>query len=129
MISHNHRVAVQDGKPPESPAQRIHLILSSSTAARIVAAKVLVHGQSARARITKAASSTKNDSELSRTLHVAFEPDAATSVAADLLLPGFTTVRSLQLQSLIYRDGSTWAVAGEQACHVVPDPLMLVDGR
>jgi hypothetical protein len=122
-------VAVRDGKPPEGPAQRIHLILTGSTAARIVGAKVLVRGQTGKARITQAAPRANEDSNLSRTLHVAFGPEEANSVAVDLLLPGFTTVRSIELQSLTYRDGSTWAVAGEQACHVAPDPLMLVDSR
>jgi hypothetical protein len=33
------------------------------------------------------------------------------------------------LESLTYKDGSTWTVAGRQACRVAPDPMMLVADR
>lgn len=122
-------LAVRNGKPTEEPAQHIHLILTSATAARIVAAKVLVRGQSGSASIMPASDKAESTSGVSRTLHLAFKSESADSVAADLPLPGFTTVRSIELQALTYTDGSTWAVAGEQACHVAPDPMMLVGSR
>ncbi len=122
-------LAVRDRKPTEGPAQHIHLILTSATAARILAAKVLVRGQSGSASIMPASDKAESTSGVSRTLHLAFKSESADSVAADLLLPGFTTVRSIELQALTYTDGSTWAVAGEQACHVAPDPMMLVGSR
>ncbi len=57
---------------------------------------------------------------------VTFHPEDATSVAAELVLPGFTSVGSVELLSITYQDGSTWSLAKGEACRVVPDRLMLV---
>lgn len=46
--------------------------------------------------------------------------------SSDLSLRRFTSVTSVDLNSLTYADGATWQASSPGACSVVPDPLMLV---
>ncbi len=131
-------VAVRDEQRVSGSSQRIHLVLTSSKSAKIAGARLKVFGLSGKNRIERASdnpntpldrTNRKNTFDLTKTLDVTFTPEGETSVATDLVLPGFTSVLSIQLESLSYKDGSTWAVAGQRACHVAPDPMMLVADR
>jgi hypothetical protein len=128
-------VAVRGEQPVAVFSQRIHLILTNPKSSKITGAKVMVFGLSGKNRIEQASSDqldlTNRDSasDLTRTLDVTFAPEGDKDVATDLVLPGFTSVSSIHLESIRYQDGSTWTVAGRQACHVAPDPLMLVADR
>jgi len=128
-------VAVHGDQPVAGTSQRIHLILTNPKSAKIASAKVKVFGLSGKNRVEPASYNTLDLTnqtsrfDLTKTLDVTFAPEDEKDVATDLILPGFTTVLSIQLESLTYKDGSTWAVAGRQACHVAPDPLVLVADR
>jgi hypothetical protein len=128
-------VAVRDEKPIEGPSQRVHLILSNPRSAVVAGAKVKVFGLSGKNRLERTSdrsldlTNREGASDLTRTLDVTFAPEGDKDVATDFMLPGFTSVRSVELESITYRDGSTWTVAGQQACHVAPDPIMLVADR
>jgi hypothetical protein len=128
-------VAVHDDRRAKGFSQRIHLILSNPKSAKIAGAKVKVFGLSAKNRVEQTSvnqldlTNQRKSFDLMKTLEVTFAPEGDKDVATDLVLPGFTTVLSIQLESLSYKDGSTWAVAGRQACHVAPDPLVLVADR
>jgi hypothetical protein len=116
-------------RPPmnlDQPAQRIHLILAIGTSPA-VSAKIEVRGLSPRSR-AKNVSDATGASDLSKALDVEFAPEDSKSVAADLLLPGFTSVSSIEVVSVTYQDGSIWRVADHTACRVAPDPVMLVAG-
>jgi hypothetical protein len=126
--------AVHGDQRVEGFSQRIHLILTNPRSAKIAAAKVKVFGLSGKNRVERASASLdltnqKGASDLIRSLDVAFTPEGEKDVATDLILPGFTSVQSIYLESLTYKDGSTWTVAGHQSCHVAPDPLVLVADR
>ena len=131
-------VAVRGEQRVSGSSQRIHLVLTSSKSANIAGAKVKMFGLSGKNRIEQASANPdhtldlrnqKSTFDVTRTLDVTFTPEDETSIATDLVLPGFTSVLSIQLESLSYKDGSTWAVAGQLACHVAPDPMMLVADR
>jgi hypothetical protein len=116
-------------------SQRIHLILTNPKSSKIAGAKVKVFGLSEKTRIEQASSdqldlrNRDGASDLTRTLDVTFAPEGEKDASTDLVLPGFTSVSSIHLESIRYQDGSTWAVAGPQACHVAPDPMMLIADR
>jgi hypothetical protein len=116
-------IAVRDQRPSSSFAQRIHLALGDRQTAKVVSARVVVQGYSGKGRMAQASMNLTAD--LKRTVDVSFTPEENGS-ASDLVLPGFTAVSSIRLESIAYDDGSTWKVAAEQTCRVAPDPLMLV---
>jgi hypothetical protein len=118
----------QDPTPPiAKPGQRIRLFLTGLEKTGKVIATVTVHGLSARGRIDK--TSAAGTSDLRRTMNVTFTREDEKTVSAELVLPGFTTVKSVKLDALQFADGSTRDFAGLNLCTVAPDPLMLLAGR
>ena len=51
------------------------------------------------------------------------------SLFADLAFAGFTSVRSIKLESIDYADGSTMDLSQHRTCTVTPDLLMLTANR
>ncbi|HEY3705300.1 MAG TPA: hypothetical protein VGL22_09585 [Terracidiphilus sp.] len=118
------------GNPPK-PGQLIQLILTNpvdkSSALKIVGATVTARGLSARGRIENASGSRSAD--IRRTLNVTFTSAPEGGLATELVLPGFTAVKSIKIEALEYADGSTRDLAGQKLCIVQPAPLMLIAGR
>ncbi|HVB98562.1 MAG TPA: hypothetical protein VNJ12_04425 [Candidatus Dormibacteraeota bacterium] len=113
-----------------APAQHLHLILKGSPKDKLVAsATVTARGISARSHMQNLNLSGGGPSDIRRTLQVTFTPDQDGSVSADIDLPAFTAVNSLQLLSITYADGSSWTPEKSNACTVQPDALMLIAGR
>lgn len=118
-------LAVRNGKPIDGPSQNIRLVLAHPEAKNVTAATITVRGHSNKGRIENA-SVAKNASLLARTLDVKLSSENGSEDFANLVVPGFTSVTSIELNTITYGDGSTWTVSGEKACHVAPDPFMLV---
>jgi hypothetical protein len=125
----------KDGEPltQNKPGQHIHLILGKTTGGafsdlrQIAAATVTARGLSARDHIVGTPALIGNTTfDLERTLGVSFVSEKDGSASADLDLPGFTSVQSIQIESIEFRDGSKWTIAGNQHCVVTPDSLMLI---
>ncbi len=109
------------------PAQHIHLILNGFVKDKHVSSAIVtVRGLSARSRMQNTNLVSNGTSDLRRTLMVAFTPDHDGSVSADIDLPAFTAVKSLQLESITYADGSSWTPEKNNACTVQPDSFMLI---
>jgi hypothetical protein len=132
MVRRDHS---DDGESALSskPSQRIHLILGKMPGAhftdpqQITGATVTAKGLSARDRLDPALDlSGTRPSDIRRTMNVTFSTEKDGSVSADLILPGFTSVNSIRLDSVDLKDGSTWTLPGLKACVVTPDGIMLV---
>jgi hypothetical protein len=121
-------LAVRDAPRVEGPSQTIHLVLVNPQSKKYASAKVVASGLSPKGRMQNAASGSGGHSEITKTLDVTFSPEDDKSMAADLVLPGFTAVSSIQLKSVTYQDGSSWNMDGQLVgmCRVAPDPLMLI---
>jgi len=137
VITHQSRSG-HDPEPtqPSGPAQQIHLILgkpvlssSMSMGVRVASAKVTVRGTNGKWRTVPAGLAGDASSEMNKTLDVTFRVAENGQVSADMTLPGFTSVKSISLDSLTYSNGSTWIPANGRACRVAPDPLMLVSSE
>ncbi len=125
----NHNIAVQRGLGNEKYGQRISLNLNGSHSAKIVAARVGVRGLNGKNRIMLTPTGTNQQWNAWTTLNVKFVEEKDGSVTADLWIPGFTSVHSIQLLEITYADGSTWSSSGAKACSVKPDPMMLITER
>jgi hypothetical protein len=122
------------GLPPRPSGieQRIRLILeSASDSARVAGAKVTVRGTNGKGRTTQTLITQDQDalSDAMKTLDITFDSDGGQAASADLVLPGFTSVQSIRLDSLAYSDGSTWSPSKGKGCRIAPDPMMLVGDR
>lgn len=116
-------VKVRGERQVEGPAQRIHLVLTNPKSKQLASAKIVVNGLSPKSH---ALSVDDRPADLTKTMNITFTPENENTVSADLLLQGFTSVTSIELKLISYRDGTTWTVADHQACQVTPDPLMLI---
>jgi hypothetical protein len=119
-------VTVHGEKQVSGPSQRIYLVLANDREQRITRATVRVEGLSPKNRIARTNATQSLTSDLTRTLDVSFTPGDHNQVAAEMVLPGFSSITSIELQSISYQDGSTWSVPGLRGCRVTPDPFMLV---
>ena len=115
---------------PKGVAQLLHLTLidPNPNAERIVSARLRVSGLSGNARATQTLSAAgKADSF--QTLEARFSSGTEKQVTGDLWVPAMTAVLSIDLDTVIYADGSKRNFSRRDACRVVPDPLMLIAGE
>jgi hypothetical protein len=64
--------------------------------------------------------------ELEKTLTVNLSPDGADNFSAELQLPGFGILNTVELNAVTYTDGSVWKVSSADDCRIAPDPLLLI---
>lgn len=115
--------------PPKGTGQGLHLILMSPDLRKIAGATVTVRGLTAKGRVVQALSNQADSSDTARTLNVTFVAGEGKEAAADLWVEGMTAVRTVNLNSVTFVDGSTWKPLAGSSCRVVPDPMMLINGR
>ena len=121
-------VAVQNGHRAQISGQRIALTLRAAPSPRITSAQVRVRGLSPKAHVARSKTGDLS-SEISRKMNVNFDEESNGGVTGELVLPGFTSVTSIELQQILYENGTTWSVGGDSVCRVTPDPFMLISGR
>jgi hypothetical protein len=121
----------RNGRQMEMFAARLILLLKDArrenpAEARMLGATVTVHGTTAKGQILPADTRPSASGEVVKTLEVRLTAYGEPEVSGDLLLPGFTSARMVDLDSVTYDDGSTWRLSGTDSCHVAPDLLMPV---
>jgi hypothetical protein len=130
---------VPEPAQPTPPYQQIRLILGpssvqSSAGARVVRARVTVRGTNGQWRSVPTGMG-EGSSTIAKTLDLSFSrADVGARgedglVATEMTLAGFSSVKSINLDSLTYSDGTIWVPAQGKACRVAPDLLMLVSTR
>ncbi|MGA7859474.1 MAG: hypothetical protein WCA11_16185 [Terracidiphilus sp.] len=126
-----HRVYVQGDTRTESSAMQLKFILTNRRPGQIVAANITAHGRKGKAEIIPAvASRASGDSaDTAKTMDVSFASGADESVNTNIVLPGFSYVTFIELNSVTYANGTTWKFAPRDDCQVAPDPLMLIDAH
>jgi hypothetical protein len=120
---------VQTGKPAHSAGvgQRLHLTLRD--AKQIQSATLTIHGLTPKAHSIMLWPGQGGSPGITRDMSVKFLTGSDGSASADLWIPGMSAVESIELESLIYSDGSAWKVTDGNACRITPDPFMLISGR
>jgi hypothetical protein len=113
---------------PQPLAQRIHLAASGeSDSSAILSIKVTVRGTTPRARILPTSQAGMSDAAMTFDLRAdQANTNKANAVASDLLLRGFTSVQTIDLESVTYADGSSWVASATRSCSITPDNLMLI---
>lgn len=116
------------------PMQHIRLILDHAAyPVRVTAATLTIRGTNGKWRTMNASQfqtqPQPSSPYISSTLNAVFLRDGDDSEITDLELPGFTSVKSIRVDSVTYADGTIWVPADGRSCRVEPDPLMLVSSR
>jgi hypothetical protein len=105
--------------------QRIHLTMTNLSSREIVKAQFTVHGFSDKWKVAPLVDGSPAP-DLAKSVHVAMDVQRDGQASSDLSLSRFTSVTTVDLNSLTYADGSTWESETPGACSVAPDPFMLV---
>jgi hypothetical protein len=103
-------VPLETSGPDESPDGRIHLHSDATTSRPD---DNFVQGPGNRPRITS-------------TLTVQLGHEDTGEDSAELRLPGFASLSTIQLNSVTYSDGTIWNIPALYGCSAAPSPLMLV---
>jgi len=120
-----------DPEPPRGPAQHVRVILGSREKNPIVSVRVTAYGLTARRRLDRSSDPmVKGPSDIRRTMDIAqFFSDKDGTLFTDLVLPGFTAVNTVKLESITYADGTIHEFSSRNACSVPVNPMMLVSTR
>jgi hypothetical protein len=109
-------------------SQMLSLDLSNIGSRHITGAQITVHGLTAHGHVIPASSYLDAGTTTKRIdLALTVAPGATTST--NLLFKGFTSVSTIDLDSLTYADGSTWHASPQHTCQITPDRFMLVAGH
>lgn len=111
---------------PPAPVQeqRIQLTMTNPSQQEIVKAQITVHGLSDKWRYVPLPEAPAPD--LTKRVEVTLDVRGNSHASSDVSLSRFTSVTSVDLNSLTYADGSTWEASSSAACSVAPNPFMLV---
>jgi hypothetical protein len=119
----------RDSRPGEF-SQHIHLILGNSAGtARIVAIEVSIYGTSGKNRAVPALVARGPAWDARKTFDLTINIGENEEASTNLTLRGFTSVQSINLESVTYADGSIWSRSLSRSCRIAPDPLMLIGSR
>jgi hypothetical protein len=127
------RTSQSGGTPevkPVGPTQRIHLILGNmANSANITQVEVTVQGTSGKNRTVQTMLTPDGVSDVAKAFNLPVNIGKDEGASTNLTLHGFTSVQSINLESVTYADGSTWNPSATRTCSIAPDPLVLVSGR
>ncbi len=127
QLAGDHRTPDDKGTTPvKDRAMALRLTLTPMDKRRIATAWVTIAGLSGKNAKFMPADASGQTGKLRRSMQIAFAPGDDGNVDAYFQAAGFTSIRSIQLKSVTYSDGTTWKLPTQNACSVVPDGFMLV---
>ncbi len=104
-------------------AQQLHLTFRNAGSSPVVGIEITVHGTNGKGSMVQAQANLAN--QIKRTLNLTLEVTPNDEAQLDLSLRNFTSVNQVDLDTISYADGSAWKSSAAQACHFVPEALML----
>jgi hypothetical protein len=128
-----HISQARKGDPPNpstkvtSPSLR--LLLASRDSRQIIAATIKVHGFAGESRAIPIQNGMGTGSDASQTIKLQFTQEPGNEATAVFGATNMAVIQTIDLESVVYADGSTWRLADGQSCWIAPDPLMLISSR
>jgi len=92
----------------------------------IVNAQITAHGIGYKWRVIPVSAATP---DIWKTVDVALDVKGNSSASRDLSFARFSAIRTIQVNSVTYADGSTWHAPSPGACSVAPSPIMQVSAQ
>ena len=108
--------------------QSLRFLLSNPTALGITAIELNVHGLQPGGHVEPVVSTQSGSGNFDKHLDLKLAINAKGRATRDIRFDGFTSIRSIDLESVTYADGSTWHANAEAPCNFEPSRVMLVAG-
>jgi hypothetical protein len=104
-------------------SQRFDFKMTNYLPHEIVNAEITAHAFSDKWRVFSVPAPTP---DLAKTVDVAFDVKGNGSASHELSFAHFPGIRSFDVNSVTYADGSTWHASSQGACSVVPNPIVRI---
>jgi hypothetical protein len=122
-------VAVHNGQRVQTTGQRITLTLRGASSPRIITGRVKVRGFTPKGHVLQSKAGGNLATDITRAMSVVFDEVSNGGVTGELVLPGFTSVASIELEEITYENGTVWKSERQSVCRVAPDMFMLISDR
>ncbi len=138
QVTHSGRFAERNAKSgpaddvvPSTPEQRINLKMINLLPHDIVNAEITARGFSHNWRVIFVSDTpgAQETPDLAKTVDVALEVKGNSSASRELSFAYFSAIRTIELNSVTYADGSTWRASSPGACSVAPSLIMPISAQ
>jgi hypothetical protein len=109
-----------------SSEQWLDLKMTNFSTREIVRAEITVHGLSYKQRLVPVSAPAP---DLWKTVEVALDVKGNGSGSSELSFGHFSNIRTVDLNSITYADGSTWHASSPGACSVAPGLIMRISAQ
>ncbi len=121
----NARAVPEDDAAPRTE-QWFDLRMTNFLPREIVTAQITAHGLSYKWRVIPVSAATP---DIWKTVDVALDVKGNSSTSHELSFAHFSTIRTIDVNSVTYADGSTWHASSPGACSVAPSLFMRVSAQ
>ena len=135
-VTHNGRFVERNAKSgpaddvvPSTPEQRINLKMTNLLPHDIVNAEITARGFSHNSRLVLVSPGAQETPDLAKTVDVALDVKGNSSASHELSFAHFSAIRTIEVNSVTYADGSTWRASSPGACSVAPSLFMLIGAQ
>jgi hypothetical protein len=126
LFEYKNAKAVPAEQAAPSSEQWFDLKMINFLPREIVNAEITTHGFSYKWRIMPV-SAAKPD--LWKTMDIVLDVKGNSSASRELSLGHFSTIRTIDVNSVTYADGSTWHAPSPGACSVAPSLIMRISAQ
>jgi hypothetical protein len=127
MVVHGTPPSRDDSNRAEYPAQQsLRILLTNPKALGITGIELRVHGLRPGGHVEPVVSPQQGAGALDKHVELQLVVDPGKRATRDVRFDGFTSIRSLDLESVTYSDGSVWHASAQQPCRFEPSRVMLV---
>jgi hypothetical protein len=127
QLSTGPGMVIVDSGTRSPVSQQMLLTFRNPAAHGITSMRVTVHGLTAKGQTLPVVTDSANAPgtiDTPATLHLSVAPNSGNST--QLRVRGITSVRSIDLDEVIYADGSSWHTTANRGCRIEPNRVMLI---
>jgi hypothetical protein len=126
LLAYKNVKAVPAGRDAPSWEQWFELRMKNFSPREIVNAEITTHGFSYKWRVMPVSAATP---DFWKTMDVVLDVKGNSSASRELSLGHFSTISTIDVNSVTYSDGSTWHASSPGACSVAPGLIMRINAQ
>jgi hypothetical protein len=126
LLAYKNVKAVPAGRDAPSWEQWFDLRMKNFSPREIVNAEITTHGFSYKWRVMPVSAATP---DFWKTMDVVLDVKGNSSASRELSLGHFSTISTIDVNSVTYSDGSTWHASSPGACSVAPGLIMRINAQ
>lgn len=127
QLSTGPGMVIVDSGTRSPVSQQMLLSFRNPATHDITSMRVTVHGLTAKGQTLPVVTDSANAPgtiDTPATIHLSVAPNSGNST--QLRVRGITSVRSIDLDEVIYADGSSWHTTANHGCRIEPNRVMLI---